>query len=324
MDLDDLLIFRTVVDAGGVTRAAERLHRVQSNVTTRIRQLEDKLGVGLFIREGRRLHLSPAGQALLPYAQRLLALAEEARGAVRGGEPRGPFALGAMESTAAVRLPGPLGDFVARYPDVRLTLRTGNPQQLAAAVLAGALDAALVTAPVVDRRFERLPIYTEELVIVGPAGQAPLGGRQRPPPDAIVAFEPGCPHRARLEQWYTRRDSLPSQTIEISSYHAMLGCVAAGMGIALVPRGVLATFPHAAQLSLHALPRGEDHIGIDLVWRRGARSPKVDALIGLLKPPGAAAAPPGGAAVRSRSGSRRPAPSPAPPPAASAARRRSG
>ena len=106
MDLSDLLIFSTVVREGGVTRAAERLHRVQSNVTTRIRQLEEDLSVALFIREGKRLHLAPAGQILLGYAEQLLALADEARGAIHDPRPRGTFRLGSMESTAAVRLPG--------------------------------------------------------------------------------------------------------------------------------------------------------------------------------------------------------------------------
>jgi DNA-binding transcriptional LysR family regulator len=78
MDLSDLRIFSAVVRHGGVTRAAERLHRVQSNVTTRVRQLEDELNVRLFIREGKRLHLAPAGKVLLDYADRQLALAEEA------------------------------------------------------------------------------------------------------------------------------------------------------------------------------------------------------------------------------------------------------
>jgi DNA-binding transcriptional LysR family regulator len=98
MDLSDLRIFAAVVREGGVTRAAERLHRVQSNVTTRVRQLEEELGVDLFLREGKRLRLSPAGQILLPYAERLLALAEEARGAVQDPRPRGVFRLGAMEA----------------------------------------------------------------------------------------------------------------------------------------------------------------------------------------------------------------------------------
>src|SRR5216684_5466839 len=118
MDLSDLRIFSTVVRQGGVTRAAERLHRVQSNVTTRIRQLEEDLGVALFIREGKRLHLAPAGQVLLDYADRLLALADEARMAVQDPRPRGVFRLGAMDSTAAVRLPGPLAEYHRRHPGV--------------------------------------------------------------------------------------------------------------------------------------------------------------------------------------------------------------
>src|SRR3954452_24670991 len=92
MDLSDLRIFSAVVREGGVTRAAERLHRVQSNVTTRLRQLEEDLGTTLFVRAGKRLHLAPAGQVLL-----------RARNAVQDPQPRGIFRLGAMESTAAVR-----------------------------------------------------------------------------------------------------------------------------------------------------------------------------------------------------------------------------
>src|SRR3954470_10549965 len=82
MDLSELRIFRAVVREGGVTRAAERLRRVQSNVTTRVRQLEDDLGTALFLRENKKLQLTPAGQILLGYADRLLALADEARDAV--------------------------------------------------------------------------------------------------------------------------------------------------------------------------------------------------------------------------------------------------
>src|SRR5262249_19698370 len=142
MDLSDLRIFTAVVREGGVTRAAERLHRVQSNVTTRIRQLEEKLGTALFVREGKRLRLTPQGQVLLDYADRLLKLAEEARAAMHDPRPRGVFRRGAMESTAAVRLPGPLNRFNRLYPEVTLELRVGNPEVLASALLAGELDAA--------------------------------------------------------------------------------------------------------------------------------------------------------------------------------------
>src|SRR5215475_10692299 len=137
MDLADLQIFRSVVQEGGVTRAAEKLHRVQSNVTTRVRQLEADLGVPLFIREGKRMHLSPAGKLLLDYADRLIDLADEAREAVHDAKPRGLFRLGSIESAAAIRLPGPINEYYHRHPEVTLELHTGSIPELSSKVLQG-------------------------------------------------------------------------------------------------------------------------------------------------------------------------------------------
>lgn len=281
MDLSDLRIFQAVVAEGGVTRAAEKLHRVQSSVTTRVRQLEEDLGVSLFIREGKRLHLAPAGQVLLDYAERLLGLAEEARGAVQDQRPRGLFRVGAMESTAAVRLPGPLTELHRRHPEVELQLRTGNPTQLATALLAGEIDAAFVTEPVPEQPFESAPAFDEPLAIVARKDHPPIDA-DSPAPETIIAFEPGCPHRKRLESWYERRGQMPRRTIELGSYHAMLGCVVVGMGVALLPRSVLGTFPERHRLSEHALPPGLDRAATLLIWRRGAGSPKIEALRSVL------------------------------------------
>ena len=284
MDLSDLTIFRMVVAEGGITRAAEKLHRVQSNITTRIRQLEEDLGVSLFIREGKRLHVSPAGQVLLGYADRLLDIAQEARDAVQDSRPRGRFSLGAMESAAAVRLPGPLSLYHRRYPEVKLELRTGNPGKLSAALLRGELDAALVTEPVVEGPFDKAALYEEELVIVAAAGHPPIrSGHSDGKRYTMLAFEPGCPHRKRLEDWFARRDEMPERIIEMSSHHAMLGCAAAGMGISLLPLSVLDTFPEKRRLSVHKLAPGENRVRTWLIWRKGARSPKIDALADILK-----------------------------------------
>lgn len=283
MDLAALRIFAAVVREGGVTRAAERLHRVQSNVTTRIKQLEDDLGVELFIREGKRLHLAPAGQVLLGYADKLLGLADEARLAVQDPRPRGMFRLGSMESIAAVRLPGTLNEYHRLYPDVSLELRIGNPQQLATAILNGELDAAMVAEPIADEPFEKVPLFEEELVIVSGASAATLS-RINELPRMMIAFEHGCPYRRRLENWYAERGGMPERTIELNSYHAMLGCVAAGMGVALMAKSVLTTFPESRQLKVHKLPAGEDRAEIVLIWRKGASSPKIEALRELLIP----------------------------------------
>ena len=282
MDLSDLQIFSAVVREGGVTRAAERLHRVQSNVTTRIRQLEEDLSVRLFVREGKRLHLAPAGQVLLGYAERLLALADEARGAVRDAKPRGTFRLGAMESTAAVRLPGLLSEYHRRHPEVVLELRTGNPQVLGAAILAGELDAALVAEPIAEAPFEKAFAFDEELVIVAAANHPPIGRTGRLP-RTIIVFEHGCPHRKRLEDWYANRQEMPERTIELASYHAMLGCIVAGMGISLIPKSVLTTFPERKRLSVHALGRTENCAETVLIWRKGAGSANVMALQEILR-----------------------------------------
>lgn len=281
MDLSDLRIFTAVVRHGGVTRAAEHLHRVQSNVTTRIRQLEEDVGVELFHREGRKLVLTPAGHTLLDYADRLLALAEEARAALHDDRPRGQFRLGAMESTAAVRLPGPLTTYARRHPDVILELRTGNPTQLATAVMAGDVDAALVAEPIADAKFDSIVAFDEEPVIVTSKDHPPIGDNGSVPRTMIV-FEHGCPHRRRLEEWYAARRELPERTVELGSYHAMLGSVLAGMGAALVPRSVISTFPEKKRLRINTLPEGENRLRTLLIWRKGGASPKIDALADIL------------------------------------------
>jgi len=281
MELSALRIFRAVVREGGITRAAESLHRVQSNVTTRIRQLEDELGVALFIREGKRLHLAPAGHVLLDYADRILGLAEEARVAVHDSRPRGVFRLGAMESTAAVRLPTPLATYSRRYPEVTLELRTGNPTQLSTALLAGEIDAALIAEPVAEVRFEAIVAFEEEPVIVT-ADTHPSIDDPAATPKTVIVFEHGCPHRRRLEEWYGARGEAPERTIELGSYHAMLGCVLAGMGAALLPRSVLQTFPESKRLHVYSLPRGKNLLRTLFIWRKGFKSPNVAALAELL------------------------------------------
>jgi DNA-binding transcriptional LysR family regulator len=282
MELSDLNVFRTVVQAGGITRAAEKLNRVQSNVTTRIRQLEEQLGVELFIRQGKKLHLSPAGKVLLDYADRLLALANEARESVHDAKPRGLFRLGAMESTASVRLPAPLSEFCRRYPEVTLELRTGNCDKLVGLVLRGEIDAALTAGAIPDAPFEKIPVFEEEMVIVAAAGHPPI----KSPRDArtVLVFETGCPYRKWLEDWFALKGEMPERMIEMSSYHAMLGCAVVGMGISLVPRMVLGTFPERKRLSIHPLPPKVNKAVTWLVWRKGARSPKLAALMEILAP----------------------------------------
>jgi DNA-binding transcriptional LysR family regulator len=286
MELSDLNVFRTVVRAGGVTRAAQQLHRVQSNVTTRVRKLEEELRVTLFVREGRRMQLSPAGKVLLDYADRLLALAEEARDALQDAGPRGVLRLGAMESTAGVRLPAPLSELHRRHPAVSVELHTGNPQHLTAQVLGGELDAALVAEPVSDSRLEALAIYDEELVLVTGRDHPPIRSPRDVAKRTLLAFHPGCPHRQRLEDWFARARVQPERVVEMASYHAILGCAVVGMGVALMPKSVLDGYGERGRLSVHPLTGRFRSVRTLLVWRKDAPQSKIVALTEVLVPKG--------------------------------------
>lgn len=284
MELTDLHVFRTVARAGGVNRAAEQLHRVQSSVTTRVKKLEQDVGVELFLREGKRMRLSPAGSVLLEYADRLLALAEEARDALHGSRPRGRLRLGAMESTAAARLPEPLTTFHARYPEVAVELSTSDPQTLMTRVLAGELDAALVAEPVVDARLETLTAFVEQLVIVADARHPAITTPSDVSPRTLLAFHPGCPYRKRLEDWFAENGVLPERIVEMTSFHALLGCAVAGMGVALMPKSVLDTYTERSRLSIHPMTGAYRSTRTVLTWRKDTPQVKVAALAGVLAP----------------------------------------
>src|SRR6201995_1197043 len=163
VELTDLLTFSAVARNGGITRAAEALNTVQSNVTQRIKALEAEIGTPLFERHSRGMALTGAGRRLLPYAQRMAALSREAVLAARDdGEPKGPLSIGSMETTAAVRLPTLLAEFHRRYPAVRLTLKTATTADLVAAVLDGSLDGAFVAAPIEHAELTSTVAFREE------------------------------------------------------------------------------------------------------------------------------------------------------------------
>ncbi|SIT38431.1 Uncharacterized HTH-type transcriptional regulator YneJ [Paraburkholderia piptadeniae] len=286
MDLAALTIFRAVVRENGVTRAAAKLNRVQSNVTTRIKQLEEQLGTELFIRDGRRLVLTPAGETLLPYAERLLALADEARHAIKDARPSGRLRLGAMESLAATRLPGLLAQYHQTWPDVALELETGTTGKLIERVREFEVDAAIVSRPpdpaALGDLFEIVPVYREELVMLSPRGHRPIRDARDIALSTLVAFEQGCAYRIYVENWYMQRGIRPARVLELGSYHAIVACVAAGAGVAVAPRSVLALLPESNNdIAVHA-PEGLDNIDTLLIWRRGHFSSALNALRGML------------------------------------------
>ena len=283
MDLAALRIFKAVAEYGGVNKAAEKLHRVPSNVTTRIKQLEESLGTKLFVRQNRGLTLSQEGRLLLTYADRLLRLSSEAENALRNGQPRGTLRIGALESTSAARLPLVLSRYHQRYPDVQLELLTGTSAALVSSVHKLDLEAAFVAEPFTAQGLAMQLVFIEEVVLIAPKSF----GRIRSPKDigkrTVIAFGTGCSYRRRLELWLATANVLPDRVMEFQSYHALVACVAAGSGIAVVPRSVIAMTGGVHEVIVSPLPAAIAKARTQLIWRPEHSSVALEALKKLLR-----------------------------------------
>src|SRR5436190_15649356 len=266
IDLDSLDIFRTVVAEGGVIRAAQKLNRVQSNVTTRIKQLEQRLGRSLFRKQGRGLVLSPEGELLLSYAQRLFRLADEAESEVKSGRAMGVLRIGSLESTAGSRLAPILSRFHRLHPGVVVELVTGTTGALLQRVAQFEIEAAFVSEPFTPNGLTTQKVFEEELVLITPREVGAVRRATDLKGLTLIAFASGCSYRKRMEEWLGGAGVMPARTLEFASYQAMIACVAAGTGFALVPRSLLVSLKSSHEVAQHELPARIRRNRTHLVW----------------------------------------------------------
>jgi DNA-binding transcriptional LysR family regulator len=233
MDVRALHAFRIVAESGSITAAAARLGTVQSALSARIGQFEAAVGEPLFERLPRGIRLTAAGARLLPYAEKIEALVADAVRATHGREPRlsGPFRLGAIEVAAASVLSDGIARFLTSHPDVDLRLATGLSRELVDDVAAGGIDAAIIADGFRASDLASMPLRPIPLALFMPIDRPPEQLEQ------AFAFGHGCVCRARLETILHRRRWAP-RIVELGSVDAILGCVEAGIGIALLPQAL--------------------------------------------------------------------------------------
>jgi DNA-binding transcriptional LysR family regulator len=252
MELIALRTFQAVVEEGGILAASRKLNTVQSNVTSRIRRLEEELGAELFFRKGRGLELAPSGRVLLDYARRMLLLERETSAAVKqAGESAGELRIGAMETFAALHLPNALKAVRAAHPRVELRVFTDTTATLMAGVLEHKLDCAFVAGPVVHPDLDFDELVVEELVQVHACGANPVL-------QPLILFREGCAYRTRALAWQRAIGHAVADSMEFGTLEGILGCVAVGLGWTLMPRRVVEQSAHAADLVIEAVP---DEIG---------------------------------------------------------------
>lgn len=271
MDVSDIHIFMAVVEHGSVSRAAEEMGYVQSNVTARIRLLEQEIGHPLFHRHRRGMMLNAEGRKLLYYAERMTQLMNEMRKAFQDtDDPAGSLLIGSVETV--VGLPDILSLFYQKYSKVDLSLVTGVTEKLTEEVLEYRLDGAFVSGPVTAANVEQHPVFDEELVLV--CGRGVMEGQMRADHvrellhRPLLVFRKGCGYRAKLEEWLQQEGISPTKVMEFGTLETIIGTVVAGLGITVVPRAAISKLEEEGALRVFRIPRPFNKVSVVYI-RRG-------------------------------------------------------
>ena len=239
LNLDQLAAFISVVDLGSFTAAADKAGLSQPAVSLQVKLLEQRLGVRLIERVGRRAQPSPAGHDLLPYGRRIIeacSMAEEAMTPFREGSV-GRVRIGSGGTASIHLLPRAIAMAKKCMPDLEIIVRVGNIDEILRDLEANALDLAVVALPASGRSLEVEPFHEDELLAVAPKGSVmPDGG-----PDVefmkdktLLLYEGGNTRRATNE-WFGAGGFRPEPAMEFGSVEAIKELVAAGLGWSILP-----------------------------------------------------------------------------------------
>jgi DNA-binding transcriptional LysR family regulator len=229
LDLELLRSFVSVVDAGGFTRAGERVHRTQSTVSQQIKRLEEDVGQPLLNRSGKDVTPTEAGERLLSYARRLLALAEEARDVMTRPGHEGAVRLGVPEDFAAYRLAKLLAAFARSHPNSRLDVRADQSTYLKRDLERGDLDLALFKRAAGEKG--GIAVWPERVHWVTSKSH-PVQAKTGSLP--LIGYPAGCLYRARAIHALESANRTWHMAYTSSNLAGIQAAVAAGMGLSIL------------------------------------------------------------------------------------------
>jgi DNA-binding transcriptional LysR family regulator len=238
-----LQVFQTVARLLSFTKAAEALHMTQPAVTFQIRQLEEYFNTRLFDRTHNRISLTPAGEEVAAYAERIFELYHEMENSVREmtGEIRGSVTLGASATVAEYLLPALLGKFKAEYPDVKVRLKVSNTEGIVSMIEDNVIDLGIVEAPVLNKNLHVEICLTDQLVVITPT-EHPLAKKPSVNIREVVQLpficrEEGSGTREVIVEYLVAQGGEESELdicLELGSPEAIKGAVEAGMGVSIL------------------------------------------------------------------------------------------
>ena len=255
MDLHQLRVFQAAVKNGGFTRAGEALHLSQSTVSQHISQLEHELGCALFLRVGKRVVVSDAGNLLLQYTEKIFRDLKNAEMAVRelSAMKRGTVRLGVGPTTLTYRLPQVLADYKRRFPEIELIVLAGTTEFLLSAMRSENLDLAIVMqSDVAPKGLIITPLGSEEMVVVLNQDH-PLARKTALEPADLAAlrfilYEKNTAMQSLIDRYFELLDIRPRITMEVENNEAIKSLVRAGLGASILPLCAVAQRTSSAQL----------------------------------------------------------------------------
>ena len=268
MDLTLLRYFYTIAREGSFMSAAEKLGYAQSNLSMRVKQLEEMTGSELLIRGRNGVTLTEKGKVLYSYAEKLLSLSEEAESAVKGdGFNIDSLTIASMESAAVTFLPGMLAKFHKEYPETSVMVSTGTSDAGVRAVLSNDADMAIAVGKNIHKELSFTPIRKEKLVLVTDYSSQE-NELKRLLTKPLLVFPSGCAYRRVLERMLSDYGIAAVRMMEFTSLGAILASVSAGLGISVFPASAVNSFSVGESLRMIPLPKEYETADIYLISRR--------------------------------------------------------
>lgn len=269
MNINDLKIFEAVAESGSFTKAAAMMFTVQSNVTARIKNLEDEFDTRLFARTSRKVELTSEGRVLMQYCKQIQHLVEEAKRNVKSSDHvSGHLKIGCIETTMSLKVPEILTIFESKYPGIELEFKSDARNSLIADVLNYKLDAAFVSAPLNIDGLEKMNVKEEKLVILASSEGPQLPTLIIKEPLKIVVFDEGCIFRERLESWLSHKGILNYKSTVVNSIEGIINFVEAGLGISLLPEEILLNYYQNRKIKTYGLNKQLGTMNTVFVFRK--------------------------------------------------------
>lgn len=275
MDIKSLEVFKAVAIEQSITKAAQKLNYVQSNVTARIQRLEQELGVPLLYRYHKKISLTPAGRELLPYVNKLLYDFDEAIEAVKlSSTPRGTLHIGSIESTASTRLPIIFAEYHKKFPQVELSMYMAPTVDQVSAILNYKVDGALVDGPILHPDIMEYPVFEESLVLITSYSSEQFQVESILHKPLLSSFA-HCIYLGRWQQWLESKGYPAMKVMEYGNLEGVLQCVENGLGVTVLPKSMVESRVQG-KFTCHPLP--EPHRIVPTVFIRRRDSYMTSAL----------------------------------------------